>query len=127
MKNFIATLTLLSCFGLFHSHRAAAGQPTVTTLAPTSVTATNARLNGSVNPNGAATAAYFQYGLTTNYGNVSPATVLAGSNGVFAMPGAVVNSIREAAGPNVAASTAPLGHWNSVASSADGLKVAATD
>jgi hypothetical protein len=51
MKNQLIALTFLSCVGLLNPHPAAAAQPTVTTLAATSVT-TNATLNGSVNPNG---------------------------------------------------------------------------
>ena len=31
-------------------------------------------LNGSVNPNGAGTVAWFEYGLTTSYGGASPST-----------------------------------------------------
>jgi hypothetical protein len=42
--------------------------PTVMTLAPTSTTKTSAVLNGSVNPNGDNTTAYFEYGTSTNYG-----------------------------------------------------------
>ena len=41
--------------------------PAVTTVAATSVTSNSAQLNGTVNPNGAATAYYFEYG-TTSYG-----------------------------------------------------------
>ena len=44
-------------------------QPAVTTSPATSITSTNATLNGTVNPNGAATTAYFRYGLTTSYGS----------------------------------------------------------
>src|SRR5262249_26225281 len=47
--------------------------PTATTLAPTEVQQTSARLNGSVNPNGADTHYYFEYGPTTSYGSVIPA------------------------------------------------------
>ncbi|MDB6121306.1 MAG: regulatory domain of in-like proprotein convertase [Pedosphaera sp.] len=43
--------------------------PVATTEAASAVTATGAILNGWVKPNGAATRAFFQYGLTTNYGN----------------------------------------------------------
>jgi hypothetical protein len=42
--------------------------PGVTTTAATALTATNATLNGIVNPNGQPATAVFQYGLTTNYG-----------------------------------------------------------
>jgi hypothetical protein len=49
--------------------------PTVQTLAASSVTSSSAQMNGSINPNGATTSAYFQYGTTTSYGNsTSPAT-----------------------------------------------------
>jgi hypothetical protein len=48
------------------------GLPTVTTLAATLVGTTNATLHGSVNPNGLSTAAWFQYGTTTNYGGATP-------------------------------------------------------
>ena len=43
--------------------------PTVSTSAASSVTTTSAQLNGTVNPNGSDTTVYFQYGLTTGYGN----------------------------------------------------------
>jgi hypothetical protein len=45
--------------------------PTAQTLAATLVTTTSASLNGSINPNGADTTAYFQYGLTTSYGSTT--------------------------------------------------------
>ena len=49
--------------------------PVVTTAAASAITATSATLNGTVNPGNGATA-YFQYGLTTNYGSVTPPVVL---------------------------------------------------
>jgi hypothetical protein len=54
--------------------------PSVTTLAATSVSATNATLNGTVNPGGGATTAYFQYGLTKNYGSYTATNSLAATN-----------------------------------------------
>jgi hypothetical protein len=48
-----------------------AAAPSATTQAASSVTNIGATLNASINPNGAATTAYFQYGLTTNYGSFS--------------------------------------------------------
>ena len=45
--------------------------PTAQTQAATSITTTSAELNGSINPNGADTTAYFQYGLTTSYGSTT--------------------------------------------------------
>lgn len=52
----------------------------VTTLAATGISATNATLNGTVDPNGGATTAYFQYGLTTSYGSFSATNNLAATN-----------------------------------------------
>jgi hypothetical protein len=46
--------------------------PTVTTGSATGITATGATLNGTVNPNGTSTTAYFQYGTTVSYGNSTP-------------------------------------------------------
>lgn len=43
--------------------------PTVTTGSPTAINPTGATLNGTVNPNGSATSAWFQYGTTTSYGS----------------------------------------------------------
>jgi uncharacterized delta-60 repeat protein len=55
--------------------------PTVTTLPANSVTTIGATLSGAVNPNGATTGAWFDYGLTTSYGNSSVITkVGAGSS-----------------------------------------------
>jgi len=57
--------------------------PAVTTLAATSVTATTAVLNGTVNANGGTAKVSFDYGLSTSYGiNVAgtPATVTSSSD-----------------------------------------------
>ncbi|MCX6249576.1 MAG: PKD domain-containing protein [Bacteroidetes bacterium] len=43
--------------------------PTVTTNHATNITATSARLNGHVNPNGYSTNVSFEYGFTTSYGS----------------------------------------------------------
>jgi hypothetical protein len=51
--------------------------PTVQTLSATSITVNSATLNSSVNPNGASTTIYFQYGLTASYGS----TTISGSIG----------------------------------------------
>lgn len=45
--------------------------PSVTTLAATDVTVTHARLHTTVNPNGAGTSYFFDWGLTTAYGNTT--------------------------------------------------------
>ncbi len=53
------------------------------TQAPTNVISTEATLNGSVDPNGVATTAYFQYGTTTNYGSTTTSqNIGTGSTGV---------------------------------------------
>ncbi len=59
------------------------GLPTVATIAAGPVTATNAALNGTVNPGGGATAAYFQYGTSTHYGSYSSTNNLAATNSVL--------------------------------------------
>ncbi len=46
----------------------ASASPSVTATNPTRVTQTTAQFNGTVNPNGATTAYFFQYGLTSAYG-----------------------------------------------------------
>ena len=46
--------------------------PAVTTNPATNVAAFSATLNGSMNPRGATTMVYFQYGLTTSYGLNTP-------------------------------------------------------
>ena len=57
---------------------AAASSPSVTTGAASSITTSSAVLNGTVNPNGAATTAHFEWGLTTSYG-VTGGNLSAGS------------------------------------------------
>lgn len=55
------------------------GPPTATTEAATAITGTSAKLNGTVNPEGAAATYQFEYGPTTAYGTSVP--VPAGSAG----------------------------------------------
>jgi hypothetical protein len=50
--------------------------PTVTTRSATSVGTTRATLRGGVNPRGAATTYYFEFGLTAAYGTQTPARSL---------------------------------------------------
>ncbi len=47
------------------------GKPTATTNSATKVTWSSATLNGTVNPNGSSTTAYFQWGTSTSYGNTT--------------------------------------------------------
>jgi hypothetical protein len=46
--------------------------PGVATAFATAITPASVTLNGQVNPNGTASAGWFQYGLTTNYGSTTP-------------------------------------------------------
>lgn len=48
--------------------------PSVTTGAASDIDDVNATLNGTVNPNGAATTAFFEWGEDTSYGNITPIT-----------------------------------------------------
>ena len=51
--------------------------PTITGLSATSISINSATLNGGVNPNGAITTVFFEYGLTTTYTNATGTTGLA--------------------------------------------------
>ena len=71
--------------GLF----AGAYQPsTPTTAAATGITGSAATLNGSVNPKGAITHVFFQFGTTTAYGSTTPVqkTAVADANVSFSAP-----------------------------------------
>ena len=60
------------------------GAPPVFTFNPFDVTAFSATLNGGVNPNGLATTANYQWGLTNAYGNSTPVqSVGSGTQQVF--------------------------------------------
>jgi hypothetical protein len=50
----------------------ATGPPVVTTNPATNVAISSATLNGSLDPHGLTTTAYFQYGTTTSYGHITP-------------------------------------------------------
>jgi hypothetical protein len=50
--------------------------PTAITGLATNITSNSATLNGTVNPNGVATGAFFQWGTTTIYGNLTTSQVL---------------------------------------------------
>src|SRR5665213_3496580 len=59
--------------------------PFASSLPATGVTGTNAQLNGFATPNntnGLATTAWFQWGVTTNYGNLTPPVDVGGGFGV---------------------------------------------
>ena len=55
----------------FTTSATAVTKPTVTTNAATSVASSSATLNGKVNPNGASTTGWFEWGTTSSYGNTT--------------------------------------------------------
>ncbi|MFH0889258.1 MAG: formylglycine-generating enzyme family protein [Planctomycetota bacterium] len=57
--------------------------PICATNPATNITSNSAQLNGTVNPNGTATTAYFNYGLTTSYTVTTTSQTL--GNGVFSL------------------------------------------
>jgi hypothetical protein len=65
----LATVLCAVLFGASAAPALASGKPTVETKPATSIGETEATLNGLVNPNGAATKYYFEYGTTISYGS----------------------------------------------------------
>jgi Cellulase (glycosyl hydrolase family 5) len=84
--------------------------PVVVTGAATGVTGTSATLNGTVNPEGAATSYHFEYGTTTAYGTSVPVPDGPAGSGTSDVPVSVAIS-------GLAPSTAY--HYRLVASNAD--------
>jgi phosphodiesterase/alkaline phosphatase D-like protein len=70
-----------------------ASPPVVAALAASGVTATSATLNASVNPNGALTSVYFQWGATTNYGGFSFGGTLASNLNASQLVALAVNEL----------------------------------
>ena len=71
--------TVFSTDGTFQTY----GPPVAVTQSPTAVRAARATLNATVNPDGAATVVYFQYGLTPGFGSVTaPINLPAGTSSV---------------------------------------------
>jgi photosystem II stability/assembly factor-like uncharacterized protein len=70
------------------------GIPVVTTNPATSVTPTSAILNGTVNPNGYATTAQFEYGLTTAYGSTASVTLSPNNGSTSQNVSAAVNGLQ---------------------------------
>jgi hypothetical protein len=58
--------------------------PSVTTQAASSIAMSSAQMNGTINPNGYATSAYFQFGTTTSYGRTTGVGNF--GNGISAVP-----------------------------------------
>jgi len=56
------------------------GFPVLTTNPATNITASSARLTGTLDPHGLSTTFYFQYGTTTSYGSITPNHIKTGNN-----------------------------------------------
>jgi hypothetical protein len=67
--------------------------PLATTLAASAISATNATLNATVIPNGASTAVYFQWGATTNYGNLTASNTLSANLNTAQAVSALIGSL----------------------------------
>jgi len=124
MKNKSVIFTFFGGIGLLHFSLTAVTQPVAVTLAATSIGPTNATVNGTVNPNGYAAYAYFQYGLTTNYDSESVIASLPATNAALNVPGLVVTALSGPAGTNWTVTSAPSTNWSTIASSADGTRLA---
>lgn len=66
--------------------------PDLLTGAVGGITTNSAVLNGTVNPGNLPTSAWFDYGLTTNYGSSTPSVALSGTNANLAVT-AIVNGL----------------------------------
>jgi hypothetical protein len=73
---FVLLVAVLALGGLTATSALAAGAPVVETKPATPVFGTEATLKGKVNPNGATTTYYFEYGTTTGYGSKTPEVTL---------------------------------------------------
>jgi hypothetical protein len=69
--------------------------PTTTTTAATEVTATSAKLNGSVNPNGNAATAYFEYGTSGSYGAQTASQSLPADNATVDLSATITGLLPE--------------------------------
>ncbi len=67
--------------------------PTVTTGYATNIFATSAVLNGTVNPNGSSTTAYFQYGTTTSYGSTTTSQSMGSGTTAVSIPGGSISGL----------------------------------
>src|SRR5262249_18513847 len=124
MKNKFTVVALMGGIGLLFFSLTTRAQPIATTLAATSITSSSATLNGTVNPSNSTAVAYFQYGLTTNYGNIGGYLALPATNAAQTLPGLVVNALTGGAGTNWTQTSAPITTWLGIASSADGTRLA---
>ena len=86
------------------------GWPLVSTLGPSDLSSAGATLNALIVPNGFATIAWFEYGLTTNYGARTPAESLGAGTANVPLANAIGGFLQQA-----------LVHYRAVASNSLGL------
>jgi hypothetical protein len=72
----LASLGIMPLSAALAATGAPSGRPAVSTAGATHVKGTSATLTGAVNPRGAATTYYFQFGPTVAYGRLTPAASL---------------------------------------------------
>ena len=70
----------------FTTSAIATSAPSVTTGAASAIFASSATLNGTVNPNGAATSYYYQYGQTNSYGSATAVLSAGSGSGAAQVP-----------------------------------------
>lgn len=106
----VASNSVSNVIGASFSFNTPVAAPSVTTTPASPITFSNATLNGLVSPNGLATAWYFRYGATTNYGSFTTTNSLPATNLSYpvsaVISGLTMNSVR---------------HFCVVASNADGV------
>jgi len=61
-------------------------QPTAATKAATKVTSASATLNGAVNPKGVATTVFFEWGISTSFGNGTPSQSIGSGTSNVSVP-----------------------------------------
>jgi hypothetical protein len=78
----VAVVATLALGALTAAPAFASGEPIVETTVATGVVGTEATANGTVNPNGATTKYYFEYGTTTSYGSKTAEGTIIGTEAV---------------------------------------------
>lgn len=71
---------IASSYCRFRASQVRTCAPAVVTGSATNTVGTSARMNGTVNPNGASTTVFFEWGSTTAYGNLTPVTAVGFGN-----------------------------------------------
>ena len=78
---------------LLAAMNAQAALPVATTLSAGSITTNSANLQGQVNPKSASTKVFFEWGLTTNYGNITATQTLASGSVAVMVQRAITNLV----------------------------------